>query len=153
MLLTKAHFSTALKLCMVSLRKSRIKLIANLVHNRETKDIIYWLIWTKKRCIYLQFIMLNVTGIHLCFLLNDDLLHTGIGAICNADYVFKQERVQIHWWLSRDLLCTSQKVAWAWAERQIYPRCTNVISKEDDSGQLPIQSGRFRQKKSMAKKS
>lgn len=40
--------------------------------------------------------MLNVTGIHLCFLLNDDLLHTGIGAICNADYVFKQKRVQIH---------------------------------------------------------
>lgn len=64
-----------------------------------------------------------------------------------------KKRVQIHWWLSHDLLCTSQKVAWVWAERQIYPRCTNVISKEDDSGQLPIQSGRFRQKKSTAKKS
>lgn len=149
----KTRSSPALKLCGLGLRESRIKLIANLVHNRENKDIIYWLIWTKKRCIYLQFIMLNVTGIHLGFLLNDDLLHTGIGAICNADYVFKQKRVQIHWWLSHDLLCTSQKVAWVWAERQIYPRCTNVISKEDDSGQLPIQSGRFRQKKSTAKKS
>lgn len=133
---TKACSSAALKLCVLGLRESRIKLIANLVHNRENKDIIYWLIWTKKRCIYLQFIMWNVTGIHLCFLLNDDLLHTGIGAICNADYVFKQERVQIHWWLSHDLLCTSQKVAWAWVERQIYPTCTNVISKEDDSVKL-----------------
>lgn len=41
MLLTKAPFSTALKLCGLGLRESRIKLIANLMHNRENKDIIY----------------------------------------------------------------------------------------------------------------
>lgn len=44
-----------------------------------------------------------------------------------------------------------------WLERGRNDKYTldpqNVISKDDDSGQLPIPSGRFRQQKSMAKKS
>lgn len=58
---------------------------------------------------------------YICaFLLNDDLLRTGMGAICNADYVFKQKRkkkkkggVQIHWWLSHESLCTSLQSGWS----------------------------------------
>lgn len=45
---------------------------------------------------------------YICaFLLNDDLLRTGMGAICNADYVFKQKRKKKKKWGANTLMAVT----------------------------------------------